>query len=98
MTHIIKRVHPTIVPIEFKEINPSDFPDYLIEGRNKIIISPDEKGYIGRQLKSVINLEDNNTVIINAGVGDSPAPTVLRPTPCCKNLLTPSSACSCYRV
>ena len=77
MTHIIKRVHPTIVPIEFKEINPSDFPDYLIEGRNKIIISPDEKGYIGRQLKSVINLEDNNTVIINAGVGQGKSTTCI---------------------
>lgn len=77
MKHEKMRVYPTIVPIEFKEINPSDFPGYIIDGGNKIIISPDTDGYIGEQLKSVIKLEDNNTVIINAGVGQGKSTTCI---------------------
>lgn len=70
-------------PIEFKEINPEDFTlIYNLDGttstRNiftienegkKIIIEPNQQGYINDEIQQNINLEDKNTVVINAGVG-----------------------------
>ena len=57
-------------PIEFKEINPEDFPNFIIENdNNKIIIEPDSNGYINEALKSCIDYDKKNTVIINAAVG-----------------------------
>lgn len=53
-------------PIEFKEINPEDFPNF--HTTEKIIISPDSNGYIKTPLTSHIKLQDKNTVVINAGV------------------------------
>ncbi len=69
MGYIKKRVIPVNLPIEFKEINPEDFPGFVIEGNAKTIISPDEEGFIGTKLRNVINLLDKNTVVLNAGVG-----------------------------
>ncbi len=70
MDYIQINTKPINTPIEFKEVNPEDFKDdYIIEGGNKVIISPDDNGYIGEQLRSLINLQDKNTVVINAGVG-----------------------------
>lgn len=54
-------------PIKFKEINPEHFEEFQVE--DKIMISPDEEGYITEELHSKIVLEDKNTVVINAGVG-----------------------------
>lgn len=54
-------------PIEFKEINPEHFEGFEVE--DKTIISPNEEGYIIEALHSNIVLEDKNTVVINAGVG-----------------------------
>lgn len=54
-------------PIEFKEINPEHFEGFQVE--DKIIISPNKRGYITEALHSKIVLEDKNTVVINAGVG-----------------------------
>ena len=64
------RARPINRPIEFKEINPEDFhDDYTIDNENKFVITPDENGYIGEQLRTVIDLNVKNTVVINAGVG-----------------------------
>ncbi|WP_091309654.1 DEAD/DEAH box helicase family protein [Flavobacterium terrigena] len=54
-------------PIEFKEINPEDFPFFQVD--EKTIIEPDNRGYIDKQLQSNIKLGDKNTVVINAAVG-----------------------------
>lgn len=54
-------------PIEFKEINPEDFPYF--EVGEKIIISPNQQGYINEVLQEKINRTDKNTVVINAAVG-----------------------------
>lgn len=70
-------------PIEFKEINPEDFTlIYNLDGttstRNiftienqgeKVIIEPNQQGYINDEIQQNINLEDKNTVVVNAGVG-----------------------------
>lgn len=77
MGYIKKRVIPVDLPIEFKKINPDDFPGFIIEGNAKTIISPDENGFIGQQLRSVINLQDKNTVILNAGVGQGKSTTCI---------------------
>ncbi|APD07550.1 hypothetical protein UJ101_02046 [Flavobacteriaceae bacterium UJ101] len=54
--------------IEFKEINSSDFPEFILN--DKIIITPNETtGYIHDVLQSNIQLEQKNTVVINAAVG-----------------------------
>lgn len=54
-------------PIEFKKINPEDFESFNVE--EKVIISPNGDGYISEELHSKISLEDKNTVVINAAVG-----------------------------
>lgn len=54
-------------PIEFKEINPEDFPNFGVD--DKILITPDEHGYIDTALQSNIDLLDKNTIVINAAVG-----------------------------
>lgn len=54
-------------PIEFKEINPQDFESFTVE--EKTIITPNSQGYINEEIQTNINLEDKNTTVINAGVG-----------------------------
>lgn len=55
------------IPFEFKEINPSDFQGYDVG--EKIIIEPDENGFIYNSLNEVFDFEINNTLVINAAVG-----------------------------
>lgn len=62
-------------PIEFKQINPEDFPDF--NTTEKIIISPNEDGYIKDSLKKHIELSDKNTVVINAGVGQGKTTAII---------------------
>lgn len=62
-------------PIEFKQINPEDFPN--LHTTEKIIISPDKHGYIKDSLISHINLHDKNTVVINAGVGQGKTTAII---------------------
>ncbi|MGY5351554.1 DEAD/DEAH box helicase family protein [Wenyingzhuangia sp. IMCC45533] len=55
-------------PIEFKEVNSNDFQDpFTTEG--KIIIEPNEQGYINDALQSNILLNEKDTTVINAAVG-----------------------------
>src|SRR5690606_16667442 len=54
-------------PIEYKQINPEDFPHF--ETSDKVIIAPNNQGYIKDALLEKIELEESNTVLINAGVG-----------------------------
>lgn len=55
-------------PIEFKEVNPEDFKEPF-EVDEKIIIEPNEHGYINEALQSNILLDHKNTVVVNAAVG-----------------------------
>lgn len=55
------------IPFEFKEINPSDFLGYEVE--EKIIIEPDGNGFIYNSLNEVFDFDTNNTLVINAAVG-----------------------------
>lgn len=63
----LPNIHFKEAPIDFKEINPEDFPNFEVEA--KIIITPDENGYINEKLQNSINLDKKNTVVINASVG-----------------------------
>lgn len=54
-------------PIEYKQINPEDFPHFNVCGKE--IITPNSEGYIKDALLEKIQLDENNTVVINAGVG-----------------------------
>lgn len=66
-------------PIEFKEINPSDFPNYTIANNGqKIIITPNDKGYISKQLLECVDRSEKNTVVINAGVGQGKTTAIIR--------------------
>lgn len=62
-------------PIEFKQINPEDFPAF--HTTEKIIISPDGQGYIKDSLASHIELHDKNTVVVNAGVGQGKTTAII---------------------
>lgn len=62
-------------PIEFKQINPDDFPDFKVG--EKIVIKPDKDGYIKESIKSIIDLKEKNTVVINAGVGQGKTTAII---------------------
>lgn len=62
-------------PIDFKQINPEDFPNFIVD--EKIIISPNSEGYISSELKRNIQLDEKNTVVINAAVGQGKTTAIL---------------------
>lgn len=63
-------------PIEFKEVNPVDFPHFNVE--DKVIIQPNEAGYINDAIQSNVDLEEKNTVVINAAVGQGKSYAILQ--------------------
>ncbi|POR21246.1 hypothetical protein BWK58_12690 [Flavobacterium columnare] len=67
-------IHFQDFPIEFKEINPSDFKinNENSNGFNvppKVIIEPNEAGFIYESLINHIHLDTKDTTVINAPVG-----------------------------
>ena len=64
-------------PIQFKEINYSDFPNYLPSDEEKIIITPNAEGYISDELYNEIDLDRKDTTIINAGVGQGKTKAII---------------------
>ncbi|RYJ43274.1 DEAD/DEAH box helicase family protein [Flavobacterium beibuense] len=65
-------------PIEFKEINPEDFPLFEVENnREKIIIEPDNRGYINDTFQEKIDLRHKNTVVVNAAVGQGKSTAII---------------------
>lgn len=73
----LPNIHFQDFPIEFKEINPSDFK-FKNESKGnsnrfnvpeKVIIEPNEEGFIYNSLIEHIHLETKDTVVINAPVG-----------------------------
>lgn len=79
-------------PIEFKEVNPEDFQlvfdssggrisrsDFVIEnGGDKIIIEPNDDGYINDTLQGLLELGHKNTVVINAPVGQGKSYAIIQ--------------------
>lgn len=79
-------------PIEFKEINPEDFKytfqsdgtrvernDFNIENNGeKVIIEPNDEGYINEVLQEALQLEHKNTVVINAAVGQGKSYAIIQ--------------------
>lgn len=63
----LPNIHFQDFPIEFKKINTEDFPNFTTQ--EKVIISPNAEGYINEELQVNIALEEKNTVVINAAVG-----------------------------
>lgn len=66
------------IPIEFKEINPSDFDSKYYNVAEKLIIEPEE-GFIGKNLLPILEkgYDKKNTVVINAGVGQGKSHAIL---------------------
>ncbi|MGO3718220.1 MAG: hypothetical protein ACTJGD_02690 [Mesonia hippocampi] len=66
------------IPIEFKEINHTDFDSSLYNVKPKEIIKPID-GYISDSLtkKLKLDIESSNTVVINAGVGQGKTTSIL---------------------
>lgn len=66
-------------PIEFKEVNPVDFPHFDVENeRRKYIISPDERGYIDSAIQPLVQLGYKNTIVINAAVGQGKSYAIIQ--------------------
>ena len=66
-------------PIEFKEINPEDFPGFEIENDSKkVIIEPNDGGYISDAFQAEIDLRSKNTVVVNAAVGQGKSTAIIR--------------------
>lgn len=59
------------IPIEFKEINKSDFDSRYYHVEDKIVIEPNDEGFISESLLPILHkgFDEKNTVVINAGVG-----------------------------
>lgn len=64
-------------PINFKEINASDFDGFNVEGNGKTIIEP-HNGYISDSLLENIDLYKSDTTIINASVGQGKTTAVIK--------------------
>ncbi|MFD2434310.1 DEAD/DEAH box helicase [Mesonia maritima] len=73
-------------PIEFKEINPSDFHSEAENGINsfnienngsKAIIETNAEGYINDAFQEAINLDRKNTVVVNAAVGQGKSTAII---------------------
>ena len=56
-------------PIEYKQINPEDFSSAGFDVEEKVIIEPNDDGYIFDALRRVIGISDKKTVVVNAPVG-----------------------------
>lgn len=56
-------------PIEFKQINPDDFTYVGFDVDEKVIIEPNDDGYIFDALNENISMSEKNTVVVNAPVG-----------------------------
>ena len=64
-------------PIEYKEINPKDFPNFIVKEDKKFIIEPNDEGYITEELIENIDLFHKDTTIINCGVGQGKTTAIL---------------------
>ncbi len=64
--------------IQFKELNHSDFIGYEFEESQKTIIEPNESGFISDNLNDIIDLNKNDTTIINASVGQGKTVAILK--------------------
>ncbi|AZA82218.1 restriction endonuclease subunit R [Chryseobacterium lactis] len=62
-------------PIDFKEINKEDFPDFSVS--DKVVISPNDDGFIGQAIIDNIDLQEKNTVVINAAVGQGKTTAIM---------------------
>lgn len=67
-------------PIEFKEINPTDFDNEVYNVAPKQIIEPNEEGYLSEVLLPILesDLEEKNTTVINAGVGQGKTTAIIK--------------------
>ena len=67
------------IPIEFKEINPSDFDSKYYNVEEKITIEPNKEGYISDSLLPTLKagFDIKSTVVINAGVGQGKSRAIL---------------------
>ncbi len=73
-----ERMNPFLdFPIKFKEVNPQDF-DIPFEVESKIIIKPNDDGYINDEIQKNISLDTKNTVVINAGVGQGKSYAIIQ--------------------
>lgn len=65
-------------PIEFKQINPSDFNEHY-DVSEKIQISPNDDGYISDSLIPILEAgyAVQNTIVINAGVGQGKSKSII---------------------
>ncbi|WP_420572933.1 DEAD/DEAH box helicase family protein [Kordia sp.] len=76
----LPNIHFQDTPIEFKEINPTDFDSKYYNVPEKKIIEPNDDGYIGEKLEPILveDFENCNTTIINAGVGQGKSRTIIK--------------------
>ena len=67
------------IPIEFKEIRPSDF-DTTLYSTSTNVVQEDENGYISNDVVSIVknNYDEKNIVVINSGVGQGKTKAVLK--------------------
>jgi len=72
----LPNIHFQDFPVDFKQIDTEDFPN--LKTGKKIIISPNEDGYIDEPLQRNIDISERNTVVINAGVGQGKTTSIIR--------------------
>lgn len=77
----LPNVHFKDFSIDFKEINPEDFiadDKMIFDVGKKIIIEPNDDGYIHDALQDKIVISDKNTVVVNAQVGCGKSFTIIK--------------------
>ncbi len=68
----------TDLPIQFKEINYSDFIGFKSDGNKKTILTPNKDGYVTDEIIKNIDIEKSNTTIINACVGQGKSTAIIK--------------------
>ncbi|WP_452221439.1 DEAD/DEAH box helicase family protein [Lacinutrix salivirga] len=72
----LPNIHFQDFPVDFKKIESSDFSTYLTS--KKILIKPNDKGYINESLQDSTDINEKNTVVINAAVGQGKTTSIIK--------------------
>lgn len=67
------------LPIDYVSLEPKDFTEYnyQVKDNKTFVLDLEEDGYINNKVKESIDLDEQNTVVINTGVGSGKSTTCI---------------------
>lgn len=71
----LPNIHFQDFPIDFKQINPEDFPNFEVEEKVKLEI---KDGFIGNSFIHNLDFEASDTTVLNCGVGSGKTTAIIK--------------------